>query len=135
MDLVMKARELAKAIQADTRYIAVQINRQVCDEDQDLQRMFREFNLKKEEINAEAASENRDEERMKKLNSEFRSLYGEILKNEKLTRYNEAKGELDLVVKRMTTILELAANGEDADTCDIDPASCGGNCSGCSGCN
>lgn len=134
MDLINKARELGKMIQADTRYIAVQINRQACDEDEGLQKAIADFNLKKIEINEEAQKEDRDEERIKTLNQEFRQVYGEILKNENMTRYNEAKGELDAYVKRITGIVSLCAEGEEPETCDYDPAACGGNCNGCSGC-
>ena len=134
MDLIGKARELGKMVQADTRYIAVQINRQACDEDEALQKAIDDFNLKKIEINEEAQKEDRDEERIKELNQKFRQVYGEILKNENMTRYNEAKGEMDAFVKRLTGIISLCAEGEDAETCDYDPAACGGNCNGCSGC-
>lgn len=134
MDLVNKARELGKMVQADTRYIAVQINRQACDEDEGLQKAIADFNLKKIEINEEAQKEDRNEDRIKALNQEFRQVYGDILKNENMTRYNEAKGELDAYVKRITGIISLCAEGEEPETCDYDPASCGGNCNGCSGC-
>lgn len=135
MDLISMARELGKAIQADTRYVAVQINRQVCDEDKALQENIEKLNIKRAEINDEVVKDNRDEDKIKILNEEFRSIYADILKNENMTRYNGAKGELDILVKRLTGIVSLCAEGQDAEACDYDPSACGGDCSGCSGCN
>lgn len=133
MELIQMAREMGKAMQSDERYIKMQIARQACDEDRELQDQIGEFNLKKTVINMEVQKEIRNEETIQRLNVEFRKLYGDILKNPNMTRYNAAKAEFDQVYQEMNGILKLCADGEDPVTCQYDP-SCNGSCGGCSGC-
>ena len=111
MDLIQMTRELGKA----------------------LQELIRAFNLKRAQINAEAQKDNRDEETLQVMNREFRGLYGEIMANDSMMAYNEAKQDFDVLLKQITAIIGLCADGEDPDTCDYE-AACSGDCSTCGGC-
>lgn len=134
MDLIQMTRELGKALQSDERYIKMQIARQACDEDQDLQDQIEQFNLQKITINMEVQKEERNEEAIKRLNVEFRKMYGDILKNSNMTMYNKAKAEFDQVLQEMKGILSQCADGEDPMTCQYVPSP-NGSCGGCSGCH
>lgn len=135
MDMIELAREIGKALQKDEAYLKTQMARQASDEDEALQAAIGEFNLKRMAINNEAQKEDRNEETLKRLNDEFREIYGKIMENENMLRYNEAKNELDAKVQQLTTIITLSAEGEDPETCDYEAASCGGNCASCGGCH
>lgn len=135
MDIIKLTRELGKAIQADSRYVEMQLARQASDEDQWLQEAIGEFNLKRMAISNEAAKPDRDDETMQRLNKEFREVYTRIMQNENMVRYNAAKTEFDAMFQRVTGILGLCAEGDNPDTCDYDAASCGGDCSSCAGCH
>lgn len=135
MDIIELTRELGKAIQADPRYIEMQLARQQSDEDQELQDAIGEFNLKRMAISNEAAKPDRNDEAMQRLNQEFRDVYAKIMANEHMIRYNAAKTEFDAIFQRVTGILSLCADGGDPATCDYDAASCGGDCSSCAGCH
>lgn len=133
MDLIQMTRELGKALQADERYIKMRLAAQHNDEDEALQELIRAFNLKRAQINAEAQKDNRDEETLQVMNREFRGLYGEIMGNDSMIAYNEAKQDFDILLKQITAIIGLCADGEDPDTCDYE-AACSGDCSTCGGC-
>lgn len=135
MDIIELAREIGKQLQQDQRYLNFEIARQQSDEDEELQQAIGEFNLKRMAINNEAQKEDRNEETLKRLNEEFRAVYGRIMANEHMLRYNDAKNELDALVQRITGIITLCAEGENPETCDYDAASCGGDCSSCGGCH
>lgn len=135
MDAIELTRELGKAIQADPRYVEMQLARQQSDEDQELQEAIGEFNLKRMAISNEAAKPDRNDETMQRLNKEFREVYAKIMANEHMARYNAAKNEFDAFYQRITGILGLCAEGDDPETCDYDAASCGGDCSSCAGCH
>ena len=62
-------------------------------------------------------------------------MYQRIMENEHMLRYNEAKNDFDALLQRITGIIGLCADGEDPNTADYDPASCGGDCSSCGGCH
>ena len=133
MDLIQMTRELGKALQADERYLKMRMAAQRNDEDEALQELIRAFNLKRAQINAEAQKDNRDEETLQVMNREFRGLYGEIMANDSMMAYNEAKQDFDVLLKQITAIIGLCADGEDPDTCDYE-AACSGDCSTCGGC-
>ena len=135
MDIIELTRELGKAIQADPRFVELQLARQQSDEDQELQDAIGEFNLKRMAISNEAAKPDRNDETMQRLNKEFREVYAKIMENEHMKRYDAAKNEFDALFQRVTGILNMCAEGDDPETCDYDAVSCGGDCSSCAGCH
>ena len=104
MDVIELARELGKAIQQDERFLAMQIARQNSDNDDELQQLIGEFNLKRMAINNEAAKENRDEAKLQQLNSELRETYAKVMQNKNMNAYNEAKELMDNMLKRINAL-------------------------------
>ena len=68
------------------------------------------------------------------LNDEIRGLYGEIMSQPAMLAYNTTKNELDRLLNFIQQIVVYSANGEDPFTIQ-EETSCGGDCSGCSGCH
>lgn len=135
MDIITMAREMGKEIQKDDRYLNWQIARQNSDNDEELQNLIGEFNLKRMAINNEVSKEDRDEENVKKLNDELRHVYAQIMQNPNMTAYNEAKNQIDALLQRISAIITQSAEGEDPETADYQEHSCGGECSSCGGCH
>ncbi|MCF2651795.1 YlbF family regulator [Anaeromassilibacillus senegalensis] len=133
MDIIELARELGKAIQQEQAFINMRVACQQSDEDEELQNMIGEFNLKRMAINNEVQKEDRSEETLKKYNDELRAIYAEIMQNPHMAAYNEAKNELDALVQRVTNIITMSADGEDPDSCDCDSCGCTGSCASCGG--
>ena len=135
MDMLMEmAREMGRAIQADERYGRYVEAKEQNDADEALQALIGEFNLKRIAVHSEASREERDEEKLSALNRELQHTYADIMKNENMTRYNQAKEELDRMLNDITAVLTLCANGADPDTAEP-PQSCSGSCSTCAGCH
>ncbi len=135
MDIISLAREIGKEIQKDQRYLNMQLAQQNSDDDQQLQNMIGEFNLKRMAINNEAQKEEQDQAKMQSLNQELRAVYAQILQNPNMTAYNSAKEEMDALLKRISAIIGQSADGQDPETTDVEESSCGGNCSSCGGCH
>lgn len=135
MDVIELARELGKAIQQDERFLAMQIARQNSDNDDELQQLIGEFNLKRMAINNEAAKENRDEAKLQQLNSELRETYAKVMQNKNMNAYNEAKELMDNMLKRINAIISISAEGGDPEITDLTEDTCGGSCSSCAGCH
>ena len=134
MDIIELTRELGKKLQKEDIYLKYQIAKQKADEDEELQKMINEFGLKREEI-SEATSKSeseQDPERIQKLNREMRKVYAKIMTNERMINYNDAKDEFDVLMKRITTIIQESSEGEDPETADYIP--CTGSCATCGGC-
>lgn len=134
MDIIEAARQLGKAIQADERYIKYNECRKKNDRDETLQALIGEINLVRMQIETENAKDDKDEEKIKELSKKWRQIYSEIMVNENMQAYNQAKNDVDTVLQRMNSILDQCVEGEDPDTCE--PASgCTGNCGTCGGCH
>lgn len=135
MDVITKARELGKEIQADERYVAYMAAKTKSDADSALQETINEFNLKRMDLSNEInKGKDANEERKADLDREIRDIYAKIMTNENMAAYAAAKEELDALISQVSTLIMMSANGEDPETCDVEH-SCGGNCSSCGGCH
>lgn len=134
MDIIELSREIGRQLQKDEKYIALGIAKQTSDEDEVLQKLIGDFNLKRLAINNEASKPDRSDEKLQSLNKELREIYSQIMQNENMIAYNNAKNEFDTLVQRVLAIISQSAEGDDPETTDYSP-SCTGSCSTCSGCH
>ncbi len=134
-DIIAMARELGKKIQEEESYLKYRIAKQAADEDEELQTLIDEFDRTRTRVSIEASKneEERNPEQIRELNREMRAVYAKIMTNERMINYNEAKGEFDVVAKRVLAIIQQSAEGEDPETTDYTP-SCSGSCASCGGC-
>lgn len=130
MDIIEMTRKLGVAIQEEPSYIAYQAARAANDEDEALQKLIGEFNMLRISLSNENGE---NEKKTEELNEKLRACYHEIMQNENMQAFNQAKDDLDRLVNQITTIITLCVNGEDPETCES--SGCSGSCSGCSGCH
>ena len=134
MDIIEMARELGAALQQSDEYTAYNVAKNAADSDAELQGMIGDFNLKKLSLNAEVQKEEKDPAKLAALNEEVRSIYARIMAHPTMMAYNTTKEELDRILNFIQQIIVYSANGEDPATIQ-EETSCGGDCSGCSGCH
>lgn len=80
MDVILAARQLGKAIQQDERYLLLRAREQQNDNDQQLQKLIGDFNLKRIDLNNELNKEQKDQEAINRLNDEIKEIYGHVMK-------------------------------------------------------
>ncbi len=131
---IKQARELGRAIQNEDFYKELYAAKDKADADEALQALIALFNQKRVAINNEACKSDRDEEVLHTLNEEMRTVYSQIMSNENMIAYNNAKQNFDTALNRINAIIEQCAEGGDPDTADFDP-SCTHDCSTCGGCH
>lgn len=134
MDVIKSARELGKAIQQDERFIRYAKAKLANDNDEKLQAAIGNFNIKRMELEKAASEENKDEEAIKTLNEELRTIYGEIMSSEPMVEYNTAKALLDQMMNEVNIVLSKSLDGEDPETLTVE-SGCTGSCSTCGGCH
>ncbi|MDO4419987.1 MAG: YlbF family regulator [Ruminococcus sp.] len=134
MDIIELSRELGRKIQQEESYIAMQEANKACENDEALQALIGEFNLKKLALNEKISAPEQDKEAVAALNTEMRKIYADIMVNENMIKLNESKAQFDTIINRVFAIVSNSANGEDPNTTDYQ-ASCSGSCSSCSGCH
>lgn len=138
MDVITAARALGKEIQKDARYIAFEEARKANEADIELNGMIGKLNLIQLSYQNESTKDEPDKEKLDSMDKEFKDVYGQIMLNDNMRNYEEAKAGVDEMMNYLIQILSLCVNGEDPDTCepqDPEEEGCTGNCSGCSGCN
>ena len=114
MDCIDLFKRAAVALQTDSRYLVLDQTRKANDKDEELQNLIGEFNLARMDLN---------------------SLYGQIMGNEGMVAYNEAKRDCENLVNYIDAIINTAMNGGDPMTVQEPSASCTGSCSTCGGCH
>ena len=136
MDIIKATRELGKAIQQDERYLAFQEAQKANEADIELNGLIGKLNLIQLSYQNESQKEEPDTNKLEGFDSEFRAIYGQIMLNENMRKYEETKGEVDAMMNHVIQLLTLCVNGEDPETCEVktEEASCGGNCASCGGC-
>ena len=135
MDAIKAARELGKAIQQDERYIAYNQAKFNNDNDEELQKLIGEFNLKRQQLGLEMSkgADEKDEAKIEETNKEMQKLYALIMQNEHMAEFTMAKQGMDKLVNDVNAIIGMCCDGEDPDTCEI--SACTGSCATCGGCH
>ena len=125
------AKDLGHEIQRDDRFIRTQLAQAKADEDEQLQALIGEFNLKRMAINTESSKDEaeKDEEKLRQLNVEIREVYARVMANEAMAEYQAAKAELDKVLGGISAIINMAAQGLNPD--EYEEHECSGNCGSC----
>lgn len=131
--VIKMARELAKLIQQENAYKSMMLAHANNDDDAALQELIGKFNLIKVELNQAMTAENPEQEKLTKLDRELKETYQEIMNNENMKAFSLAKEEMDLLMRKVNTIISAAINGENPDEVDVD--ACSGSCSTCGGCH
>ncbi len=136
MDAIAMFKEAAKQLQKEEAYLAMEGTRKKNDEDEALQTLIGDFNLARMDLNAELSkSADKDQEKIAALNTKVNQMYNDIMSNESMAAYNEAKTELESVMNYVNAIINTAVNGGDPMTVEEPTQGCSGSCSSCSGCH
>lgn len=136
MNVIELTRQLGEAIQQDEKYIAYMEAKQANEEDLDLNAMIGKLNLVQMSYQNESGKDAPDEKKLEEMDNEFRQLYGDIMLNENMKRYEAKKQELDDMMNYLIGILSQCVNGADPATCEpvSESGDCTGSCSTCGGC-
>ena len=136
MDVILKARELGKAIQQSEEYIKMEEARVRSDKNLDLQEKISNFNLKKIALNREVNREEKNSDKIAQLDREMREAYQLIMETDDMVAYADAKKKVDEMMQKVQLLLNYTLTGADPETVTIpENTGCSGNCSDCGGCH
>lgn len=133
MDVILAARQLGEALQADPAYVRFAKAMIDSEKDTELQDKIGKFNIARMNLDNELSKDEKDEVKVKVMNEELRTLYNDIMQNKSMVEYNEARAAVDKILADVNTIISMCAQGADPKTCEI--SDCTGNCSTCGGCH
>ncbi|MBQ8203719.1 MAG: YlbF family regulator [Clostridia bacterium] len=134
MGILEATRALGKEMQKDERFIAFAKAKLANDNDEQLQKDIGEFNIVRMNLEKETGAEQVNEEKVKELNEELRSIYTKIMSSKTMVDYNNAKAGLDAMLNDINSVIMQCALGADPETCEPEHE-CSGSCSTCGGCH
>lgn len=138
VDIIQLARDLGSEIQKQSVYLEMMKYQAKNDEDEELQQLIGEFNLKRIALNSEMSKDenSKDKNKIESLDIEVRDLYKKIMGNNNMINYNKSRQAITLLLTDINKILSATISGQDPQTVNLDDEKgCGGGCAGCSGCN
>ena len=124
MKVTELATELGKAIQEDGRFIRYNQLKAAHDDDVQLQETIRSFTEVRNSLIEEKQAEKPDEAKCTALNETMRKFYEEIMENESMKQFNDAKADMDGMMSEINGILTYYITGEEP--CTHDCSTCGG---------
>ena len=124
MELIKLTRELGKAIQKDERYLNIQKCIDANEADTALKELMAKIQILQVSYQKEAEGKG-NAEKLQQLEKEFSELYAQIMQNENMKNYEEARAQIDEMMDYLVGILTLCVNGEDPDTCEPQKHDCG----------
>lgn len=133
MDIIELTRQLGAEIQKQEEYKAFHAAKEANEKDDELNALIDKIQLIHMSYQHEAAKDDANEEKLAAYDKEFSEVYKQVMANPRMKSFENAKAGLDSLMKKITGILTLCAQGEDPATCEYQ-SSCGGDCSSCGGC-
>ncbi len=113
-DAITMFKEAAAQLQKEIEYVALDSARKMNDEDETLQELIGDFNLARIDLNSELSkTSGRDDEKVAALNDKVNRLYNDIMMNDSMQAYNDAKTDFDAVIQYVNAIINTAVNGGD----------------------
>lgn len=131
-----KVREFARQIQEGEAYRRHQAAIAANDECEELQEKIKEFNEKREALQAEFYNvENRNMDKMNELEEAVKKCYEELMEMPTMVVYNEASSALNMECEIVRNMIQQAYQGIAPEelTSALDMG-CSGDCGECSGC-
>ncbi|MEG1271543.1 MAG: YlbF family regulator, partial [Ruthenibacterium sp.] len=106
IDAITMFKQAAAQLQKEEAYVALDGTRKLNDNDEALQALIGDFNLARIDLNTELSkNEDKDQDKIAQLNTKVNQLYNDIMTNESMASYNEAKEELEGVVNYINAII------------------------------
>lgn len=134
-DFITEFKKLCAQLQKEDVIVYLEQAKNMTDKDQELQDLIGKFNLTRYNLTTELTKSDKNEELVAKLDAELNDLYEQVMSNENMVAYNEAREEVDHLTKYIQAIITETVNGGDPMTVELPTESCSGSCSSCSGCH
>lgn len=134
-DFITEFKKLCAQLQKEDVIVYLEQAKNMSDKDQELQDLIGKFNLTRYNLTTELTKSDKNEELVNKLDAELNDLYEQVMSNENMIAYNEAREEVDHLTKYIQAIITETVNGGDPMTVELPEEGCSGSCSSCSGCH
>ncbi len=132
--IIDKARELGIALSETEEFKNMNEAQRAMELDSEIMAKLDEFNSKQSRIMEVMSGEESDPDEMSALSTQMEAIRGQLLAEEKFVKMLEAQAAFEALMKRVNRAIGVCIGAEMTED-DDETHSCGGDCSGCSGCH
>ncbi len=134
-DFITEFKKLCAQLQKEDIIVYLEQAKAMNEKDEELKELIGKFNLARYNLNMEMTKQDADNDKLNSLDVELNDLYDQIMNNESMMAFNEAKDAVDKLTKHVQAIITATVNGGDPMTVELPEEGCTGSCSTCGGCH
>lgn len=125
-EIIEKTKELGALIQKSEQVQKFNNSKAAYDNDEEIQRLIKEFNLHKMSMMTLTQGENPDQERISEVEERIKGVYDKIMQNEKMQEFQAASKAVQELLNQVNGVIGYYVTGEEPTDCTHDCSTCGG---------
>ncbi len=125
-EIIEKTKELGALIQKSEQVQKFNDSKAAYDNDEEIQRLIKEFNLHKMSMMTLTQGENPDQERISEVEERIKGVYEKIMQNEKMQEFQAASKAVQELLNQVNGVIGYYVTGEEPTDCTHDCSTCGG---------
>ncbi len=125
-EIIEKAKELGALVQASEQVQKFNAAKAAYENDEEIQKLIHEFNLQKMSMMSLGNESEPDQARMTELEERMKSIYAEIMANDKMNEMQESTKAVEELMGQINGVLTFYVTGEEPSSCTHDCSTCGG---------
>ena len=125
--IIEKTKELGELLSQSEQVKAYAAAKVAYDQDNEIQELVGQFNIRKMSMAALSQQDNPDEERINSHEEKIKEIYDRIMESELMIDLQMKGQAVEQLIGEINNILNFYVTGEN-------PQGCSGNCSSCGGC-
>lgn len=125
-EIIEKAKELGALLQSSEQVQKYNAAKAAYDQDEEVQKFIKEFNLHRMTMMTLSSGEDADETRIAEVEERIKAVYGKIMECESMKNMQEAGKAIEEMMGQVNGVLSFYITGEEPQSCTHDCSTCGG---------
>lgn len=125
-EIIEKAKELGALLQSSEQVQKYNAAKAAFEQDEETQKLVKEFNLHRMTMMTLGSGENADEARIAEVEERLKDVYGRIMESESMKAMQETGKAVEEMMGQVNGVLSFYVTGEEPQSCTHDCSTCGG---------
>lgn len=125
-EIIEKAKELGALLQSSEQVQKYNAAKAAFEQDEETQKLVKEFNLHRMTMMTLGSGENADEARIAEVEERLKDVYGRIMESESMKAMQESGKAVEEMMGQVNGVISFYVTGEEPQNCTHDCSSCGG---------
>ncbi len=125
-EIIEKTKELGALLQSSEQVQKYTAAKAAYDQDEEVQKLIKEFNLHKMTMMSLSNAEETDAERIAEMEERLKGVYTKVIEHEKTKAMQEAGAAVEALLAQVNGVISFYVTGEEPQSCSHDCSTCGG---------